>query len=147
MTGRPRVRHLAAALALALAPLAFLHPVRIAGRSMAPRLRPGSVRLAVRAWCAGAPVPGQVWVVRSPGGTAVKRLVGLPGDRLEVREGLLWRNGERVYEPYVMEGDREAGGPWLDGTGYFLLGDNRAESRDSRTWGPLAPDALLARVL
>jgi signal peptidase I len=142
-----RAWHLGAALALALTPLAFLHPVRIAGRSMAPGLRPGAVRLALRAWCAGSPAPGQIWLVRVPGGTAVKRLVGLPGDRLEMRDGCLWRNGERVPEPYAADLDREPGGPWFDGPGYFLLGDDRGGSHDSRAWGPLPPGTLVARIL
>jgi signal peptidase I len=142
-----RAWHLGAALALALTPLAVLHPVRIAGRSMAPRLQPGDVCLALRAWCAGPPASGQIWLVRVPGGTAVKRLVGLPGDRLEVRDGRLWRNGARVDEPYAAEGDRDPGGPWFDGPGYFLLGDNRGQSHDCRAWGPLAAGDLLARLL
>jgi signal peptidase I len=144
---RIRAWHLGAALALALTPLAVLHPVRIAGRSMAPRLRPGAVCLALRAWCAGPPASGQIWLVRAPGGTAVKRLVGLPGDRLEVRGGRLWRNGEPIDEPYAADGDREPGGPWLDGPGFFLLGDNRGASHDCRAWGPLPPGDLLARLL
>jgi signal peptidase I len=144
---RVRAWQLAAALTLALAPLAFLHPVRISGRSMAPGLESGTVRLALRAWCAGPPAQGQVWLVRAPGGAVVKRLVGLPGDHLELRDGRLWRNGTQILEPYINDPDRESGGPWFDGPGYFLLGDNRGASRDSRAWGPLPPGALLAQVM
>ena len=76
----------AAALALAILPLAFIHPLRIVGHSMEPALGPGSVRLALRAWCAGSPKRGEVWLVEAPeGGPAVKRVVGLPGERLEQR--------------------------------------------------------------
>jgi signal peptidase I len=147
VTPRAGPGRLALALALALAPLAVLHPVRIIGRSMEPRLPSGSVRLALRAWCAGAPAPGQIWLVRVPGGTAAKRLLGLPGDRLEMRDGALWRNGRRQEEPYVGTGEPEPGGPWSAGRGYFLLGDNRSESRDSRAWGPVPRESLVARLL
>ena len=53
----------------------------------------GSLRLVLRAWCAGHPVPGQVWLVQTSTGLAVKRLVGLPGDRVELCQGTLWING------------------------------------------------------
>jgi signal peptidase I len=138
---------MAAALALALAPLAFFHPVRIRGRSMEPGLKAGSVCFALRPWCAGTPASGQVWLVRTPGGPAVKRLVGVPGDRVELREGGLWINGSPVAEPYVDRPERESAGPWAVGPGYFLLGDNRPESHDSRAWGALPGSALEGRIL
>jgi signal peptidase I len=140
-------RLLAGALALALAPLAVLHPVRVDGRSMEPRLKPGSVCWVLRAWCAGTPAPGQIWLVQTPAGPAVKRLVGLPGDRVELRDGDLWINGARVEEPYVDRIERQSAGPWALGAGYFLLGDNRPASHDSRAWGSLPADGLRGRIL
>jgi len=140
-------RLLGAALALALSPLAFVHPVRVAGRSMEPRLRPGSVCFALRPWCAGPPAAGQIWLVQTPSGAAVKRLVGLPGDRVELRRGDLWVNGRRVDEPYVDRPERDSAGSWAAGAGYFLLGDNRQESHDSRAWGSLSGAGLRGRIL
>jgi signal peptidase I len=83
--------------------------------------------------------------------TFVKRVVGLPGDRLAMREGRLIRNGRPVGEPYT----KRCGG--YDGCDlprtirvpaghYFLLGDNRGASDDSRFWGPVPKRALLGRV-
>jgi signal peptidase I len=99
----------------------------------------------------------------------IKRLIGLPGDTLEMRAGELYRNGLKQIEPYVRHTDVEGDGmhPWMDWqaeylTGdvkastyrptrdnwgplvvpqnrYFLLGDNRDESLDSRYWGFLDP--------
>jgi signal peptidase I len=134
-------------LALALAPLVFLHPIRVSGRSMEPCLRDGVVRLALRAWCSGTPVPGQVWLIRTPGGVAVKRLAGLPGERLEIREGTLRIDGAMVEEPYALPDPGSPEGPWETGPGYFLLGDNRPASHDCRAWGPLRAGDLLGRVL
>lgn len=140
-------RLLGLAFLLGLAPLAVLHPVRIAGHSMEPALRPGAVRFALRAWCAGAPRPGQIWLVSTPSGTVVKRLAAGPGSRIEVRDGELRIDDRPVPEPYVAFPDRTSGGPWPTEHGWFILGDNRPASLDSRAYGPVAAAALEARVL
>ena len=137
----------AAALALALLPLAFLHPVQVVGRSMEPALEPGSLHWALRAWCAGAPRRGQVWLFDGPGGPAVKRVVGLPGERLEQRDGELYLEGARMQEPYLSQFDRGDAGPWQTGAGYLMVGDNRPASQDGRAWGPTPRAALRGRLL
>lgn len=142
-----RRRLLAAAFALVLVPLAFVHPVRISGRSMEPRLQDGELRLALRAWCAGRPRPGQIWLAGTPTGTVVKRLVAAPGSRVEIRDGEVWVDGAFLREPYVARTERGSAGPWETGKGWFLLGDNRAESHDSRAFGPVAEGTLEARVM
>jgi signal peptidase I len=105
----------------------------------------------------------------------VKRLVGLPGDVLEMRDKVLFRNGERVDEPYVRHvdlpdsgtsdmmwqlsylaesADAEGYAPTRDTWGpieippehYFFLGDNREESLDSRYWGLVRGDQLEGRA-
>jgi signal peptidase I len=81
--------------------------------------------------------------------TWVKRVVGLPGDQLSLRRGHLVRNGARVDEPFVTacEDDCDYSGTiTVPADRYFLLGDDRANSDDSRYWGPLPKEALFARV-
>lgn len=136
-----------AALALALAPLAIVHPVRISGRSMEPAFTDGSLHFALRAWCLGAPSRGQVWLVEGPECPVVKRVVGLPHERLEQNQGELLLQGHRFEEIYVEHPERGDDGPWNTGEGYLLLGDNRQESRDGRTWGPLPRAAFRARLI
>ncbi len=137
----------ATALVLAFLPLAFVHPLRVTGHSMAPTLEPGAVRLALRAWCLGPPRRGEVWLVQGPEGLAIKRVVGLPGERLEQRDGVMFLNDQRMQEPFLQQFDQGDGGPWDTGAAFLVLGDNRRESRDSRAWGPLPRGAFRGRVL
>lgn len=123
---------------------------RVHAHSMWPTLRPGQL-LFTRSVRHGRRLRhGDIAVVQSAelGQRAVKRILGLPGDRLVLGSGGLVRNGEQLTEPYVVH----AGGPsgsWLVPEGHcFLLGDNRAASSDSRSWKqsftPL--EAILGRV-
>lgn len=134
------------ALGLALAPLAVIHPVRVQGRSMEPTLRDGRAVWILRAWTAGPPRRGQIWLVEAPGGPSLKRVLGLPGECLEMRDGDLLLQGRRLEEPYLRTLERNEG-RWEADQGYLLLGDNRPESRDSRAWGPLPRSAFRGRVL
>ena len=135
------------AMALAVLPLAFVHPLRVTGHSMEPALRPGSVCLAVRAWCTGPPGRGEVWLIDAPDGPAIKRVVGLPGERLEQRDGEMFLNGERLQEPFLQQFDQGNAGPWETGRGFVVLGDNRRASHDSRVWGPLPRAAFRGKVV
>lgn len=134
------------ALAVAVSPLAFVHPVRVLGHSMEPLLPNGSLRVALRSWCAGPPSRGQVWLLEGPEGPVIKRVLGLPGEDLEQRDGVLYLEGRRLQEPYLERYDQ--GDVSLPtGSGYAVLGDNRQASQDSRTWGPLPLKAFRSRLL
>ncbi len=68
----------------------------------------------------------------------VKRVIGLPGDRVEIRAGSVWINGKPLIEPYLSEtpDPSENLGPYLVPPGnFFMMGDNRNNSSDSRRWG------------
>lgn len=122
-----------AALALALSPLALLHPARVTGRSMQPTLPDGTIVWVLRAWAAGEPKPGEIWLAQGPEGPVIKRVLAGPGMRLET--------------PSVPLQNADRSGPWEAGSGYLVLGDNRTASRDSRVWGPLPREAFQGRVL
>jgi signal peptidase I len=71
----------------------------------------------------------------------IKRVVGLPGDEISVQDGALFVNGERQEEPYVnnQSPDTSSFGPMVVPEGkVFVMGDNRADSRDSRFIGPIS---------
>lgn len=96
---------------------------------------------------------GDVVVVKIPGQPErhfVKRVVALPGECLALQDGLLTIDEHHLPEPYLN------GLPAYLGTGnhswqigedeYFLMGDNRAHSTDSRVYGPVAQEAIVGRV-
>jgi signal peptidase I len=81
----------------------------------------------------------------------VKRVVGLPGDRIAVRDGHVIRNGRQAGEPFAAPC---GGGPECDlaeivipAGHYFLMGDNRGNSDDSRYWGPVPRDQIIGRAV
>lgn len=144
-------------------------PYRIPSGSMEPTLhcaKPGAFcegrfddrvlanRLAYRF---GDPERGQVVVFRAPetaercgegsgGTTFVKRIVGLPGERVSERDGVVHIDGQRLIEPYVQpsrRGRNSESWPRVPAGHYFLLGDNRAHSCDSRTWGAVPRSSLI----
>jgi signal peptidase I len=84
----------------------------------------------------------------APGGVFVKRLIGLPGDTVEIREDQLYVNDEPLPEPYVNGG--EVGDPFGPVTiredEYLMLGDNRDASCDSRMWGTVPRENLIGPV-
>ena len=87
------------------------------------------------------------------GGTFVKRIVGLPGETVEVRlqrgEGYVYINGRKLDEPYVQDGRRavrEFGPAKVPKNGYFMMGDNRSSSCDSRDWGSVPRGNLIGKV-
>jgi len=135
------------AFLLACIPFALFHPVRVRGNSMAPTLKDGQVLLALWPWCSGKPDLGEIWLLNSPEGSVIKRVLALPGQELEQRNGYLLRSGQPVDEPYVYYRDIKNGGPWSAKDGYLLLGDNRPASRDSRLWGPMQKDMIGGRIL
>jgi signal peptidase I len=95
-------------------------------------------------------IPRSAVVQCGSGGTSVMRIVGLPGERWEERTGAVYVNGRRLSEPYVDGQRRDARTirPVRIAPGhYFVLGDNRSASCDSRVWGPLAKDAIVGRIV
>lgn len=80
----------------------------------------------------------------------VKRLIGLPGDTLEIKEGSLIRNGETIDEPYLKEPMTYTFGPvTVPAEHYFFLGDNRNVSFDAHLWPTpfVAKDKLIGKVI
>ncbi len=80
----------------------------------------------------------------------VKRVAGLPGDTVEILDGIVYINGEVLDEPYLKETPYGDYGPYsVPEDSYFMLGDNRNYSEDSRYWDNtyVSEDAILAKVM
>jgi signal peptidase I len=103
--------------------------------------------------CGAQPPQGQVCVKETPAEadtTFVKRVVAGPGDRIRVQAGHVFRNGKRLNEPYAQpcagggcDFPREVripAGHW------FMMGDNRGDSDDSRFWGPVPRDWIIGKA-
>lgn len=86
----------------------------------------------------------------NPEVTYVKRVIGLPGETVEIKDGAVYINGEAIEEPYLKEEMVGEYGPYVVPEGcYFMLGDNRNSSQDSRRWTNtfLKGEDIMAKVL
>lgn len=99
------------------------------------------------------PKRGEIWVLRNPtpedgnGPVLVKRVVGVPGDKLATGKGRLSRNGQPLDEPYLREKPRYTHPAVKLGDGeYWVLGDNRNASADSHTWGAVPSSLFIGRA-
>lgn len=81
----------------------------------------------------------------------IKRVIGLPNDKIEIKSGEVWLNGVKLEEPYVSSqlnlSQRSFALLAVPEHAYFILGDNRDNSNDSRIWGTVAEGMIFAKVV
>lgn len=87
--------------------------------------------------------------VVTPRSEFIKRVIGIPGDVVEGRDGAVWVNGVRLVEPYLKEPDRpirEFGPVTVPEGRLFVMGDNRSASQDSRFFGPIPIEDVVGKA-
>jgi len=129
---------------------------RFPSTSMAETMLPGDYFVSnPHKFTRQEPSRGDLIVFRYPGDPTikyVKRVIGLPGETIVVREGEVMVNGTRLQEPYVSAGNNQGrtGAPTgefkVPAGSYFVLGDNRDNSSDSRMWGSVPRANLYGNV-
>jgi signal peptidase I len=121
---------------------------RVPDANMAPLLTPGSqVIINNMAYWSTNPRNGQIVTIRRPDGWSMRRVVAVPGETVEVRDGRAWVDGAPRDPGYEPHGTGPEQAPLSLGPDeYFVLADDRTAD-DSRTWGAVRQDAILGRVL
>lgn len=144
--------------------LFFVQPHQVKGQSMENTFHTGDYLLTDKvSYHTGQPHRGDVVIFHAPeaagcvegtGCDFIKRVIGLPGDQIQVKDGGIYVNGTRLQEPYLDDGIYTEAGDFTRGerqivigpTEYFLVGDNRPHSHDSRAFGPVPRENIVGRV-
>ncbi len=134
----------------------FVQSVTVVGSSMVPTLS-NSPRYLLNRWVfhVRSPQRGDIVVIRDPvdNGYSVKRIIAVGGDTLCFKEGAVCLNGMKVSEPYIPPGTVTFGPSWSEKVftcpsgQFFVLGDNRSDSVDSRSYGPVPRANVLGLVV
>ncbi len=149
-------------LALAIFVLVYLflvQPHQVRGNSMYPTFHDGEYLLTDKlSYRLGEPGRGDVIVFQAPQNQEydyIKRIVGLPGDRVKIKNSQVYINGEPLDESYLPGDFTTSGGSFLgedkeivipEGE-YLVLGDNRSHSSDSREWGDVPVENIIGKAL
>lgn len=124
---------------------------RIEGFSMEPNFHDGQFLLVSKVnYLIGQPQRGDVIIFRyplDPKKNFIKRVIGLPGEKVQIRGGKLYINGAKIPEPYPFNrADYDWGPQTIGPDEYFVLGDNRPESSDSHAWGMLPAKDIIGKA-
>ncbi len=143
--------------------LFFFRPHQVNGMSMYPNFHNRDYILSEKiSYRFREPKRGDVVIFKAPPSEScaaieceyIKRIVALPGERVEIREGAIYIDGQKLEEPYLPAATKTRSGTFLKENepyqipeGYYLLlGDNRDGSRDSRDFGPIKKEAIVGRA-
>ena len=143
------------ALAIAIFIVIFvIQPVKVEGTSMQPQLvdqeRIFVNRFIYRFQSIHRGDVVVFWFPRDRSKSFIKRIMGIPGDKVEIRQGTVYVNSVKVKEPYLnpaFKGYKSFAPVIVPPGQYFVLGDHRNSSNDSRTWGFVARDLIYGKAI
>src|SRR5271155_571938 len=149
------VRDLAVAMSLALIIIVFLYqPVKVEGTSMAPLLSDQERIFINKFVYRFEPIQRRdvvvFWYPLDRSKSFIKRVIGLPGESVEIRQGIVYVNGRAIDEPYVpvqYEDMSDFGPVRVPEDKYFVMGDHRISSNDSRVFGPVDSKYIYGRAV
>jgi signal peptidase I len=151
------LRDLLISVVLAILIILFLYqPVKVEGTSMMPALADQErifINKFVFRFGMGGVSRGDLvvfWFPQDPSKSYIKRVIGLPGDVVEVDEGIVLVNGRPIEESYVPEEYRDrlsAPSVRVPEDHYYVLGDHRSSSNDSRAWGTVPRKYIYGRAV
>src|ERR1017187_484282 len=148
-------RDLVIALSLAIVIIIFFYqPVKVEGTSMTPLISDQERIFINKFVYRFEPIErGDVvvfWYPLDRSKSFIKRVVGLPGDTLEIRQGRVYLNGNLLPEPYVPE-SADSGSNYtprkIPNSEYFVMGDHRDSSNDSRVFGPVQRQFIYGKAV
>jgi len=152
---RAWTRDVVVALALAMVIIVFFYqPVKVEGTSMAPLIS-DQERIFINKFVYRFEPIGRgdvvvFWYPLDRSLSYIKRVIGLPGESIEIRRGHVYIDGHRLTEPYVPPQYADLGnfGPLRVPDGeYFVLGDHRNSSKDSRIFGPVSDRLIYGKAV
>jgi len=151
------LRDLMLSVVIAVLVILFLYqPVKVEGTSMMPSLVDQDrifINKFIYRFGIGEIHRGDMVVFHFPGDPSksyIKRVIGLPGDVVAIENGTVYLNGKQVEEPYVPEEYRDRfslGMVKVPDSSFFVMGDHRSSSNDSRAWGPVHRNFIYGKAV
>lgn len=142
----------------ALIYLLVAQPHKVSGRSMVPTFQDGDYIFTDKlTYRFREPMHGEVVVLKNPRDESedfIKRIIALPGDSIKVENSRIFVNGQPANESYLPSDTPTRAGSFLNegalinvaNNQYFVIGDNRDHSSDSREWGPITKEEIIGKV-
>jgi signal peptidase I len=151
------LRDLSVSVVIAIIVILFLYqPVKVEGTSMTPALVNDErifINKFVYRFGLSDIVRGDTivfWAPEDSSRSYIKRVIGVPGDVVEIVNGTVVLNGQRLDEPYILDDNRDRMSMTrriVEAGHYFVLGDHRNSSNDSRSWGTVPRDAIYGKAV
>lgn len=121
-------------------------PIRVNGTSMYPTLKQNEIMILNKIGLKSGIDRFDIVVVKTDNNRIIKRVIGLPGESVMYEDGKLYINGKYVEDSYSLSETKDFDNIVLKEDEYFVLGDNREVSKDSRMIGPVKKEQILGKT-